>query len=220
LSNKYGLPIMAVHAPCLIISQRVWSRDPIARLDLAARAATRLRASTVVVHPPFRWQRDYSRGFAKQVEVLEATHGLALAVENMYPLRARGRQWCPYHQHWDPSLTGFRNYTLDFSHAAVARTDATEIVARMGKRLRHIHLGDGTGRGRDEHLVPSRGVQPCGEVLSALRTSGFKGAVAVEVSTRHVKGREAREADLAEALSFARRHLAAQPVLGPLNQVP
>jgi sugar phosphate isomerase/epimerase len=78
----------------------------------------------------------------------------------------------------------------------------------MGDRLRHVHLGDGTGLGRDEHLVPGRGGQPCAELLVSLVDRGFGGSVAVEVSTRRSPSRAARQDDLAEALDFARAHLA------------
>ena len=84
---------------------------------------------------------------------------------------------------------------------------------RMGSGLAHVHLGDGTGEGRDEHLVPGRGGQPCAEMLRSLAGRGFSGTVAVEVTTRGAKSRAVREADLRESLEFARANLtAASPV--------
>ena len=77
----------------------------------------------------------------------------------------------------------------------------------MGGGLAHVHLGDGTGEGRDEHLVPGRGTQPCGPLLKSLAGRGFTGSVAVEVATRKAASRAEREADLAEALRFARNNL-------------
>ncbi len=38
----------------------------------------------------------------------------------------------------------------------------------LGDSLSHIHLADGTGGSRDEHLIPGRGNQPCGELLEGL----------------------------------------------------
>src|SRR3954453_9282592 len=58
LSDYHNCPILAIHAPCLIITQRVWGPDPWAKLVRARNAAETLGASTVVVHPPFRWPRD------------------------------------------------------------------------------------------------------------------------------------------------------------------
>ena len=80
----------------------------------------------------------------------------------------------------------------------------------MGAGLAHVHLGDGTGEGRgDEHLVPGRGNQPCAQLLESLAGRGYRGSIAVEVSTRRAASRSEREADLAEALTFARAHLGA-----------
>src|SRR5688500_1013808 len=57
LSRHYDVPVRAVHAPRLIVTQRVWSPDPWERLRRAAELAETLGATTVVVHPPFAWQR-------------------------------------------------------------------------------------------------------------------------------------------------------------------
>jgi sugar phosphate isomerase/epimerase len=48
-------------------------------------------------------------------------------------------------------------------------------------------------------------------VLLDLAARGFDGTVVVEVSTRRAADRAEREADLAEALAFARRHLGQVP---------
>src|SRR5205823_461885 len=117
------------------------------------------------------------------------------------------REFVPYHPGWDPTVAGFAGYTLDLSHCAAARNDALRMADTMGSALAHVHLGDGTGEGRDEHLVPGRGNQPCGELRESLAGRGVTGSVAVEVATRRAASRDEREADLAAALAFAREHL-------------
>ncbi len=210
LARHYGVPVRSVHAPCLLVTQRVWSPDPAVRLRRSLDLAEELHAGTVVVHPPFHWQREYARGFAGLLEVLGAAHPhVRIAVENMFPVRMAGRELVPYTPGWDPTVPGYDAYTLDLSHCSAARTDALALADRMGAKLTHVHLGDGTRPGRDEHLVPGRGDQPCGALLSSLAGRGFTGSVAVEVSTRRARSRADREADLAEALDFARTHLAA-----------
>lgn len=210
LSRHYGVPVRSVHAPCLLVTQRVWSADPWERLRRGAELAEALSAPIVVVHPPFTWQRDYARGFAAGLTQLRSHHpGVRFAVENMYPVRMAGRVFVPYAPGWDPTQVGYPAYTLDLSHCAAARNDTLEMADAMGPALAHVHLGDGSGEGRDEHLVPGRGTQPCAELLSSLAARGFTGSVAVEVSTRRARSRAEREADLAEALAFARAHLAA-----------
>src|SRR5690606_37913736 len=53
LSRHYGVKIGAVHAPCLLVTHRVWIADPWTRLRRSVQAAEYLEAPTVVIHPPF-----------------------------------------------------------------------------------------------------------------------------------------------------------------------
>lgn len=207
LSARYRVPVLAVHAPCLALTQRVWGTDPIERLRRGAEAASILGASTVVVHPPFRWQRRYVLAFSDTVEQASADYGVALAVENMFPVRRAGLRAVPYAPSEDPTDVGHRCYTLDLSHTAAAGMDALALMDRMGDGLVHVHLADGSGAARDEHLVPGRGGQPCAEVCERLVSTGFDGVVVLEVSTRRARTRHDRAALLAESLLFARLSL-------------
>jgi sugar phosphate isomerase/epimerase len=210
LSNHYDVRVKSVHAPCLLVTQRVWSPDPWQRLRRSAELAAELGAPVVVVHPPFTWQRDYARGFTAGLRKLAHEYrDVSFAVENMYPLRVRGREFVPYLPGWDPTKAGFDAFTLDVSHCAASRVDALAMAETMGDGLAHIHLGDGRGEGRDEHLVPGRGTQPCAQLLETLSANGYRGSVAVEVATRRAPSRAARQADLADSLAFAREHLSA-----------
>ena len=209
LVQHYGVPVGSVHAPCLLMTQRVWSKDPWERLRRAAEMAVRLAADTVVVHPPFAWQRGYGRVFPTGLARLKERYpGLRFAVENMYPVKMAKRGFVPYAPHWDPTTPGYDHYTLDLSHCAASGSDAMLLADRMGDGLTHVHLGDGVGPGRDEHAVPGRGGQPCADLLRRMVSVGRPFSVAVEVSTRKSGSRSVREADLAESLAFARRHLA------------
>jgi sugar phosphate isomerase/epimerase len=131
------------------------------------------------------------------------------AVENMYPWRYRDREMQAYAPGWDPTDEDFRHFTVDLSHTATSRSDALDMAGRMADRLAHVHLADGRGSAKDEHLVPGRGTQPCAELLHGLAAGGFTGHVVIEVNTRRAMSSAEREADLAEALAFTRTHLAA-----------
>lgn len=227
LSKQYGMPVLSVHAPCLLISQRVWGANPIPKLTRSVHAAERLGAQTVVVHPPFRWQRRYAQGFAEQVAELEARSDVMVAVENMFPFRAdrffgsgqpsiermRKRGGRPgvgvsaFAPSYDPLDGNHAHYTLDLSHSATAGTDALDMARRMGNRLVHLHLCDGTGASTDEHLVPGRGNQPAVEICQLLAGGDFGGHVVLEVTTSAARNRAEREALLSESLRFARTHL-------------
>ncbi|MEU6440222.1 sugar phosphate isomerase/epimerase [Streptomyces sp. NPDC047046] len=219
LSDFHRVPVLAVHAPCLLITQRVWTTDPWTKLQRARSAAERLGASAVVVHPPFRWQRQYARDFVDGIWRMANETDVRFAVENMYPWRYRERELLAYAPDWDVTHDDYRHFTVDLSHTATARTDATAMIDRMGDRLAHVHLADGSGSGKDEHLVPGRGTQPCAETLERLAVSGFTGHVVIEVNTRRAMSNAEREADLAEALAYTRLHLAA-PLSPPRADAP
>ncbi len=227
LSRRYGIPVLSVHAPCLLISQRVWGADPIAKLGRSVRAAEQLGAQTVVVHPPFRWQRRYAEGFSDLVAELEAGSDVMVAVENMFPFRAdrlwgtglpsiermrkRGGKPGPaisaFAPSYDPLDGGHAHFTLDLSHSATAGTDALELAQRMGAGLVHLHLCDGSGASTDEHLVPGRGTQPAAQICRQLAASDFAGHVILEVTTSGARTATEREVLLTESLQFAREHL-------------
>jgi sugar phosphate isomerase/epimerase len=205
LQEYHGVPVCAVHAPCLLITQRVWGTDPWGKLEMSAEMAHEVGADVVVVHPPFRWQRDYARGFVEGIKLLEDRTGIAFAVENMFPWRASAkREMQVYLPHWDPTGHGYVNTTLDVSHAATARVDSLELAQGLGDRLRHVHLTDGTGSAKDEHLIPGRGTQPVVQLLEYLSDRRFAGHIVLEVNTRRSGNREAREVELMEALAFTR----------------
>jgi sugar phosphate isomerase/epimerase len=211
LSRRTGVPVLSVHSPSLLITQRIWSPDPVVRLRMSVDAALELGARTVVVHPPFRWQRRYGDGFADLVAELEESSGVEIAVENMFKVRPPGgsknSRVSAFRPSIDPTDVGFRHYTLDLSHTAAAEMDALALAQRMGDGLSHVHLADGTGVPKDEHLVPGRGGQPCAELLEKLVSNGFGGQIVLEINTRHAVTSAPRVRDLAEALLFARFHL-------------
>jgi len=212
LADYHGVPVLALHAPCLLVTQRVWGYEPWGKLVRSQEAAQQLGAKVVVVHPPFRWQRDYARDFSAGLARMTEESDIVFAVENMYPLRAGGAEVAAYAPHWNPLFMDSPHVALDLSHTATSGSDAYAMAEELGDRLAHVHMADGSGLpNRDEHLVPGRGTQPCAPLLEKLAADGYRGMVVLEVNTRRATTREARLADLSEALEFTRRHLAAAP---------
>lgn len=210
-SRHTGMPVLSVHSPSLLITQRVWSPDPEIRLRRSVDAALELGARTVVVHPPFRWQRRYGDAFGELVAELESASGVDIAVENMFKVRPPGgrrdARISAFRPSIDPTDVGYSHYTLDLSHASAAQMDALALADRMGPALTHVHLADGTGIPKDEHLVPGHGEQPCAELLERLAPVEFDGQIVLEVNTRRAPSAAHRAKALAEALLFARFHL-------------
>ncbi len=77
---------------------------------------------------------------------------------------------------------------------------------RWAPRLTHVHLTDGTGSAKDEHLVPGRGTQRAADLLAGLANQDFRGHIIIEINTRRATSRSEREVDLVESLEFTRKH--------------
>lgn len=212
LSDKHQIPITSIHAPSLVVSQNVWGVRPATKLEKSVELAEQVGADTVVVHPPFAWQPRYALQFAEHVRMLSRATGITIAVENMYPWRRKKRDYLAYLPHWDPTDQDYDALTLDLSHASTACQSSLELAQTFGSRLRHIHLADGTGSTKDEHLVPGVGTQPCREVIEFLVASGWSGDLAVEIGTRKVGSAEHRVALIRESLEFARAAISGAPV--------
>ena len=209
LADAHDLQIVAIHSPCLLLTRRVWGTDPVGKLYRSVELAEQVGARLVVVHPPYRWQMPYRRWLEDRLPAFSEATGVGIAIENMFPLRL-GTRSVTFHANQDlEELDRFDSLVLDTSHAAVAAHDLVEVRRRFDGRLRHVHLTDGTGSVKDEHLVPGRGDQRAGRVLQYLAERNFAGHVVLEVNSRKSGTRAQREADLAESLAFARLHLAA-----------
>ncbi len=211
LADRYGVPILSVHAPVLLLTHFVWGRDPRVKLERAAGLAQALDAPTVVVHPPFRWQAGYAEDFLGIVRSTASATEVEIAVENMFPWKLAGRSVAAYSPGWDPSRMDCDAVTLDFSHAALSGVDTLGFAEECGPRLRHVHLCDGSGALDDssvfdEHLLPGHGTQPVAEVLQLLAGQSWSGSIVAEVNTRKARGDGERAALLAETLDFAREH--------------
>lgn len=208
LREFHDVPVLSVHAPTLLVTQGTWGNDPWEKLERSAIAAHRLGADTVVVHPPFRWQRSYAKGFSEGIARLERTTGIVFAVENMFPWRGpKGTEVRAYAPGWDPTDGDYAHLTLDLSHAATAQQRSLDLVEAWGDRLAHVHLTDGDGSFKDEHLIPGAGNQDAALVLRRLAERGFGGHVVLEVNTRTIGSRQLREEALAGVLAWTRTHL-------------
>src|SRR5215472_607887 len=217
LRTRSGEPLVALSTASVFPDRVADAFEIAARLGydgLEVMVSADAVSQDVVVHPPFRWQRDYARDFSAGLARMTEESDIVFAVENMYPLRAGGAEVAAYAPHWNPLLMDSPHVTLDLSHTATSGSDAFAMAEQLGDRLAHVHMADGTGvPNRDEHLVPGRGTQPCAPLLEKLAADGYPGMVVLEVNTRRATTREARIGDLTEALDFTRRHLAATPAV-------
>ena len=207
LSEDHALPVLAIHAPFLLMSRRALGRDPVGKIDRSIELALGVGAPLVVVHPPYRWQSAYRRWLIDALPNVAAERGVRVAVENMFPLRVRGRSVARFHAYRSlEDLDAFPDVTLDTSHLAVSGLDPVEAVARLGDRLAHVHLSNNAGKGWDSHLPLDQGILDLGRFLEALAARGFRGAISLEIDLRDhldddqaLRGILSRNRDLCEA---------------------
>lgn len=212
LSARYALPILSIHAPSLFWTQLVWGRDAQSKLERSAELAAAVGATSVVVHPPFRWEAGYAKNFERIVRQTAQNSGVEICVENMFPWKVGRKNLKAYAPSPDPLDLDVDAMTLDFSHASLSGRDSLEYAMAMGDRLRHIHLGDGRksvdeGNFKDEHLIPGHGTQPVAETLTWLVEQGFTGHVVAEIGLHHVRDPQTRMDALVETAAFARTYL-------------
>jgi sugar phosphate isomerase/epimerase len=210
LAAAHDLPVQAIHAPFLLTARKVWGTDPIGKIDHAIELAEGVGAGIVVVHPPYRWQPGYRRWLDEQLPHLAERTDVQVAVENMFPLRVRGRKVATFHARQGlDDLERFPHLVLDTSHAAVAGLDLRETLARMGSRLVHVHLSNNAGKGWDSHLPLDQGVLDLEAFLDALAASGFTGTISLELDLRrYLADPEALHDVLVGSREFCQRRLA------------
>lgn len=185
LAEDHELSVAAVHAPFLLMTRSVWGTDPVGKIARAIELAEQVGAPLVVVHPPYRWQSKYRAWLADDLRTLSERTAVGIAVENMFPVRVRGRRLGAFHAiRTLEELEGFDHVVLDTSHAAVAGLDLVESLGVVGHRLRHVHLSDNAGKGWDSHLPIGEGILPLGPFLDALAAERFAGSISLELDLR------------------------------------
>ncbi|HEV2754225.1 MAG TPA: sugar phosphate isomerase/epimerase family protein [Actinomycetota bacterium] len=183
LAEERGLRIASVHGPFLVITKNVWGLDPIGKIKRGAEMCKAVGADTMIVHPPYFWEREYTRWVDKQAEAFEAQTGVTVAVETMYPVWVAGRKLRAYR--WlDPRelVQACHRVVMDTSHVTVARGDILDAYQVLAPKLVHLHLSDNAGDGRDGHLSLGDGILPIDRLLAELRRTRYSGAVSLELS--------------------------------------
>lgn len=185
LAEERGLRIASVHAPFLVITKTVWGMDPIEKIRRGAEMCQELGADSMIVHPPYLWERGFAHWCQHEAEAFTAETGIAVAVETMYPKWVAGRKVRAYR--WlEPAALAKACYqtALDTSHLTVSRRDILDSYEAMKDNLIHIHLSDNAGDGRDGHLELEQGILPIDRFLDELRRTEYGGVISLELSVR------------------------------------
>lgn len=208
LADYHGIPVLSVHAPTLLVTQGTWGNDAWEKLRRSGEAVAQLGGDVVVVHPPFRWQREYGAEFVEGIKRLNAEMDVKFCVENMFPWRTPAGHFQAYLPGWDPTSYDYDYLTLDLSHASTSQRQSMDFVHAWGDRLANVHFTDGRGSMKDEHLFPGEGDQDAWAVLEEITRSGYTGHIVLEVSSRRARSRHEREELLSDALTSIRESIA------------
>lgn len=205
LAQERGLRIASIHGPFLVITKSVWGMDPIGKIERGIEMCQAVGADTLVVHPPFLWERAYANWIAEAALASFEETGVAVAVETMYPKWVAGRKLRGYRWLEPAELAGAAPHVaIDTSHLTVARKDILDSYATLASRLVHVHLSDNAGDGKDGHLELGRGILPLGRFIGELRRSKYAGAISLELSvSRYVQ----RPQELVEMLARNRAYV-------------
>lgn len=209
LADKAGLDIVAIHAPMLVMTRRVWGPNFRSIIERSASLANALGSEVVVVHPPYLFELRYQSWLIGELDRFSAEHQVAIAVENMFHLWVRGRRIRGHRWVSPDDLQRFSQLTLDTSHCGVDGNDILEALEIVGGQVAHIHLSDSRGDRRDNHALPGSGNLPLKEFVRRLPETGFRGALSLELDMRQFAEDSKLAVDaLIRSREFCEEHLA------------
>jgi sugar phosphate isomerase/epimerase len=165
VSVQEGLPVPAVHGPFLLLTRRVFGTDLVTKARRSLELAADLGADVMIVHPPFRWQRQFHNWLLEEGDEEAAALGTRVGVENLYPVQVAGRP-VRFHRYTRAEhLSPFRHVVLDTSHFGVAEVDINDAYDLLRDRAVHLHVSDNRGGGRDSHAPLGHGILPLASFL-------------------------------------------------------
>lgn len=207
LAERHDLPIVAVHAPQMLLTRSVFSTNPLEKVRRTADLCNALDVQTIVLHPPYVWQPRYALWILHELEDVLEAGGPAITMENMYPVHVGNRRLRFHRFGGLAGLERFRYLTLDTSHLAVAEEDIVAAYRKLAPKVVHVHLSDNRGKGRDSHAPPGRGVLPLEDFVRALDDPALR-SVALEVEPGpNVETPGELERLFGESLELIRRNL-------------
>lgn len=207
-ARESGLAVPVVHGPYMLLLRRVLGSDYREKTTRAMERAAAFGATTMVAHPPFRWERKARAWLADgRAESLAAETGVRFAMENLFPWVGR-----TFSSAVTPAdLAAYPNVVFDTSHFAVAGIDLLDAWDALADRVCHIHLSDNLGGGSDSHSPLGSGMLPLEAFLARVGASGYTGAITLELDCRpHLETRESLVSFLAGERVKAEALLAGQ----------
>ena len=160
-----GLDVEVVHGPFLLLTRRVFGTDPVIKARRSLELAGEVGANLMIVHPPYRWQREFHRWLVEESDDLAAGYGSRVGVENLYPVSVGSRPVRFHRYTRAEDLAPFHHVVLDTSHFGVAGEDINDAYLRLREQVAHLHVSDHRGGPRDSHAPLGHGRLPLASFL-------------------------------------------------------
>lgn len=213
LQERFGLPILSMHAPFHPWRLEGWPPTYPRSLAATVELATAVGAGIVVAHLPWWRDRAYARWLHHDLAAWQRGHPEALiALENM-PLK-----WVPWWP-WplDPWQLNrleqwgtFPHLTLDTTHLATKGLDPLQVYAHLPGQVVHVHLSNARRKGRrvQEHRRLEDGYLSLDTMLLRLASDGYEGIVTVELHPHALEAEDEGRvrAHLRRQVRFCRKH--------------
>ncbi|MEX1178703.1 MAG: sugar phosphate isomerase/epimerase [Nitriliruptor sp.] len=181
-TSQEGVPVPVVHGPFLLLTRRVFGTDLVQKARRSIELAGDLGSDIMIVHPPFRWQRDFHRYLLEDGNADAAEVGTRIGVENLYPVSVVGRPVRFHRYTLAEHLEPFDHVVLDTSHFGVAEADIVHAYELLRQRAVHLHVSDNRGGGRDSHAPLGHGILPLARFLHLVAADAAAGVTDVSIT--------------------------------------
>lgn len=214
LMERYGLPILSVHAPFRPRRLAAWPQTQPESIAATAEIARAVGAEVIIAHLPYWRERTYAHWLRDDLGAWQQAHpSPVVAVENM---PVKWVRWWPiapldlWRMNRLEEWGAFPHLILDTTHLGTKGLDPLMVYQRVQERVVHVHLSNALRDGRRvrEHRRLEDGFLPLDELLGRLAQDGYDGIVTVELGPEILDAEDEEKArfHLGRQLAFCRQH--------------
>jgi len=214
LMERYGLPILSIHAPFRLRRLTAWPKTQPESIAATAELARAVGADVIIAHLPYFTERAYMRWLRNDLRAWQRAHpNPVVAVENM-PLK--WIRWWPFAPLEMWRMNGleewgaFPHLTLDTTHLGTKGLDPLMVYERVRDRVVHVHLSNAHREGRRvrEHRRLEDGFLQLDALIARLAQDGYDGIATVELEPEALEAEDEQKVrfHLRQQISFCRQH--------------
>lgn len=169
LSEKFKLPIVALHAP---------ENGSAKSVKHVTEMAVYLKCPVVVVSPPKIFDFKFTNWLKKEVKELRKKKGIQIALTNTGGKTILG--FLP--ERSLNNLTDLKKFgmiSLDCASTVSKKWDLIRTYEHIKKLVVHVHLSN--VRKHKEYALPTEGIIPVESFLKKLKSNNYKGSISLRV---------------------------------------